>query len=97
MARSRRRLVPGLLGAGTIALLSSGCASTLGLATPCSVWVSMDNADQQATIITMVHEHGGPTPSGEDVSQTQLLASDYCADPFLNDDTIGGMVDSRPS
>jgi hypothetical protein len=25
------------------------------------------------------------------------LASDYCADPFANDDTIGGMVDSRPS
>jgi hypothetical protein len=97
MARSRRRLLPALLGAGAIALLSSGCASPLGLATPCSVWVSMDNADQQGTIINMVHQNGGPTPSSSDVSQTQLLASDYCADPFANDDTIGGMLDSRPS
>jgi hypothetical protein len=97
MPRSRRRPLLALLGAGAVALLSSGCASTLGLATPCSVWVSMDNADQQATIINMVHEDGGPTPSSYDVSQTQLLASDYCADPFVNDDTIGGMVDSRPS
>jgi hypothetical protein len=97
MARSRSQLLPALLGAGAIALLSSGCASTLGLATPCSVWVSMDNADQQGTIINMLGQNGGPTPSRADVSQTQLLASDYCSDPFVNDDTIGGMVDSRPS
>src|SRR5580704_16873098 len=70
MARSRRLLLPAMLGAGAIALLSSGCASSLGLATPCSVWVSMDNADQQATIISMVHQNGGPTPSSYDVSQT---------------------------
>ena len=57
----------------------------------------MDNADQRDTIINMVHQDGGPTPSSQDLSQTQLLASDYCRDPFVNDDTIGGMLDSRPS
>jgi hypothetical protein len=97
MARPRLRPLPALLGAGAIALLSSGCTSTLGLATPCSVWASMDHADQQATIINMVHQDGGPTPSRSDLAHTELSASAYCADPFPNDDTIGGMLDSRPS
>jgi|GEM_PF-6190105 len=97
MARSRRRLLPALLGAGAVALLSNGCASTLGYATPCSVWVSMDNADQQGTIINIDHQYSQAYPSSYDVSQAQHLASDYCADPFANVDTIGGMLDSRPS
>jgi len=97
MSRSRRRLLPGVLGAAAIALLSTGCASTLGMQTPCSAWLSMDNADQQGTIINMVQENGGSTPDNPHISSTQRLASDYCEDPFSNDLTIGGMVDSRPS
>jgi hypothetical protein len=97
MSRSRRRLLPVLLGAGAMALLSSGCASTLGMQTPCAAWLSMDNADQQGTIINMIHENGGPTPDSSYISSTQRLASDYCEDPYANDDTIGGMVDSRAS
>ena len=57
----------------------------------------MDSADRRDTIINMVRQDGGPTPSSADLAQTELSASDYCADPFANDDTIGGMLDSRPS
>jgi hypothetical protein len=80
-----------------MAVLTTACGSSLGYKTPCSVWVSMDNADQQSTMITIAQQSGDSNPSSLGVSEGQRLASAYCADPLTGDDTIGGMLDSRPS
>lgn len=87
-----------LFVAGAIPLLATGCASSLGYATPCSVWVSMDNADQRATMVSISQQEGYPDndPNSVGTSNAVRLATDYCADPLLPDDTIGGMLDSRP-
>jgi hypothetical protein len=90
------RRLPVLLIAGAVPLLATGCGSSDGFATPCSVWFSMDNADQQSVFIAMDHQDG-VTSSSSDLDHDVLLASLYCEDPFANDDTIGGMRDSRPS
>jgi hypothetical protein len=91
-----RRRLPLLLIAGPFLLLTTGCASSLGYKTPCSVWVSMDTADQQGTMVAIAQQAGYPAPSSEGLSDALRLASAYCADPLLPDDTIGGMRDSRP-
>jgi hypothetical protein len=80
-----------------MALLASACGSSLGWDTPCSTWVSMDNADQQSTIIAINRQDGLSTPTSSDFSEFQRLADDYCADPFVNVPTISGMLNSRPS
>src|SRR5579862_8162116 len=87
---SRGRLAA-LLVAGAIPLLATGCASSLGYATPCSVWVSMDNADQRATMVAISQQWGYPDndPNGAGTSNAVRLATDYCADPLLPDDTVG--------
>jgi hypothetical protein len=83
--------------AGAMSLLASACASSLGYDTPCSTWVSMDNADQRSTVIAIYQLAGPSIPSSADVSQFQRQASDYCSDPNLNQPTLVGMLDSRPS
>jgi hypothetical protein len=85
------------LVAGAIALLATACGSSLGYQTPCPVWVSMDSSDQQSTVIAVFQQEGQSNPSSSDVSEFERLASDYCSDPYVNDDTIGGMRDSRAS
>jgi hypothetical protein len=94
-APTRQRLA--LLAAGAIASLASGCASTLGWDTPCSAWVSMDNADQRSTVVNIFQMQSGTDFTSAEVSQFQQQASDYCADPNSNQPTIIGMLDSRPS
>jgi hypothetical protein len=93
MAPTRRRLA--LVVGGAAALLATACGSSLGYKTPCSVWVSMDVADQQSTMITIAQQEGDPNPSAG-ISDAVRLANAYCADPLAGDDTIGGMLDSRP-
>lgn len=83
--------------AGAMALLATACGSSLGYDTPCSTWVSMDNADQQSTVIAIDQQGGQSNPSNSDVSAFQRQASDYCSDPNVNQPTIVGMLDSRPS
>jgi hypothetical protein len=78
-----------------MALLATACGSSLGYETPCSAWVSMDNSDQQSTITSIYQQDGQPIPSKSDVSELQRSASNYCSNPYVNDDTIGGMRDSR--
>ena len=85
-----------MLVSGAIALLATGCGSSLGYETPCSVWVSMDQADQQSTIDNLSYSEGQPNPGSSDVAEFERLANDYCADPLGTDYTIGGMLDSRP-
>jgi hypothetical protein len=95
MARSQR-VVAATFAIGATALLATACGSSLGYQTPCSVWVSMDNADQQATVNNLYHQEGQPDASTADAAEFERLADAYCADPLLPDDTIGGMRDSRP-
>ena len=83
--------------AGAMALLATACGSSLGWDTPCSTWGSMDSADQQSTVIAIFQQEGQSTPSSSDVSEFQRQASDYCSDPTINQPTIIGMLDSRPS
>lgn len=78
-----------------MALLATACGSSLGYETPCSAWASMDNSDQQSTITAIYQQYGQSNPSRSDVSELQRSASAYCSDPYVNDDTIGGMRDSR--
>ena len=80
-----------------MALLATACASSLGYDTPCSTWVSMDNAEQQSTVIAIYQQDGQSHPSNSDVSAFQRQASDYCSDPNVNQPTIVGMLDSRAS
>lgn len=77
-------------------LLATACGS-LGYQTPCSAWISMDSADKQSTINSISQQAGQPNASSAEVSEFERLASAYCSDPLLPDDTIGGMRDSRPS
>jgi hypothetical protein len=86
-----------LLVAGAVALLATACGSSLGYDTPCSIWVSMDNADQQSTVMAIYQQDGQSNPSSSDVSEFQRQASEYCSDPNVNQPTIVGMLDSRPS
>lgn len=57
----------------------------------------MDKADQQSTITAIYQQEGQPNPSSSDVSEFERLASAYCSDPLVNQPTISGMLDSRPS
>jgi len=91
-----RRFLPIPLIAGVVALLATACGSSLGYDTPCSVWVSMDTADQQSTFDNLLHQEGQPDGNSSYVAEFERLADAYCADPLLPDDTIGGMRDSRP-
>lgn len=85
-----------LLVAGAVALLvATTCGTSLGYQTPCSTWISMDSSDQRSTVINIMQQGGASNPSSADVSDFERLASDYCSDPYVNDDTIGGMRDSR--
>jgi hypothetical protein len=93
MARNRRSLV--LLVAGATALLASACGSSLGGSTPCSTFMSMDNADQQSTITNMLHQWGETDPGSDTVSGAQRNATTYCSDPMPGVNTISGMLDSR--
>src|SRR6204780_3639218 len=87
-----------LLMAGATALLATACGSSLGYKTPCSTWDSMDSSDQRSTVVALYEQEGAPSsPSSFDLSNFERLASDYCSDPLGTDDTIGGMLDSRPS
>jgi hypothetical protein len=54
----------------------------------------MDNADQRGTMVALFQENDDPNSPG--ISDAVRLATAYCADPLLPDDTIGGMLDSRP-
>jgi hypothetical protein len=83
--------------AGAMSLLATACASSLGYDTPCATWVSMDNADQRSTVIAIYEAAGPSKPSSSDISQFQRQATDYCSDPDVNQPTIVGMLDSRPS
>ncbi|MGD0194633.1 MAG: hypothetical protein ABSC35_07230 [Candidatus Dormibacteria bacterium] len=91
------RFVGALLVGGAVALLATACGSSLGWNTPCSTWQSMDNADQQSTIVAINQQAGLATPNSSDFSEFQRLADDYCSDPFVNMPTIEGMLNSRPS
>jgi hypothetical protein len=93
MLPSRRGVA--VLVVGAIAWVATGCGSSLGYNTPCSVWVSMDNGDQQSTVISLFEQQGDTTYSTSDVSQFQNRASVYCANPVVNQPTIIGMLDSR--
>lgn len=85
-----------LLVAGVVALLATACGSSLGFKTPCPTWVSMDRSDRQSTINAIYQQEGQSTgPSSSEVSEFERLAGDYCSNPYVNDDTIGGMLDSR--
>jgi hypothetical protein len=106
-ARSRRpdssiaviasgRRLPVLLVAGAIALFATGCASDLGGKTPCSTYLSMDNADQRSTLTSWSQQMGEPSGSAADISSSQRLADAYCSDPLPGINTIDGMGDSRP-
>lgn len=95
MARSRR-IAAATLATGATALFATACGSSLGYQTPCSVWVSMSNGEQRSTINNLNHQAGQPDASNADIAAFERLANDYCADPLLPDDTIGGMRDSRP-
>jgi hypothetical protein len=95
MAHSRR-IAAATLATGATALFATACGNSLGYQTPCSVWVSMSKADQRSTINNLDHQEGQPDASDAEVAEFERLASDYCADPLLPDDTIGGMRDSRP-
>jgi hypothetical protein len=55
----------------------------------------MDNADRQSTITSIDQQYGQPNASSDEVSNFERLAADYCSNPYVNDDTIGGMLDSR--
>ena len=85
-----------MLVPGAMALLATACGSSLGYGTPCSVWVSMNKADQQSTFDNLLHQEGQPNASVSELAGFERLADAYCADPLLPDDTIGGMRDSRP-
>ncbi len=91
------RFVGALLVGGGMALLATACGSSLGWNTPCSTWVSMDNADQQSTIVAINQQAGLAPPNSSDFAEFQRLADDYCSDPFSNMPTIEGMMNSRPS
>ena len=95
MVRSRRR-VAATFAIGASALLATACGNSLGYSTPCSVWVSMSEADQHATVNNLNHQEGQSDASNADAAEFERLADAYCADPLLPDDTIGGMRDSRP-
>jgi hypothetical protein len=85
-----------LLVAGAIALLvATTCGRSLGYQTPCSTWISMDSSDQRSTVINIFQQGGPSNPSNSDISDFERLASAYCSDPYANDDTIGGLRDSR--
>ena len=89
------RFLPVPLIAGAATLLTTACGSSLGYSTPCSVWVSMNNADQQSTVDALYQTEGAPTPSNSSVADFERRASFYCADPVVNQPTIAGMLDSR--
>jgi hypothetical protein len=89
------RCLRALLVAGALTLLGTACGSSLGYDTPCSTWVSMDNADQQSTVIAMNQQDGMSNPTNSDVSEFQRAASAYCSDPIVNQPTLAGMLDSR--
>jgi hypothetical protein len=91
---SRARLTA-LLVAAAVPLLATGCASTLGYNTPCSVWVSMNNDDQRATVTNLFQQQGESSVTSSEVSQFQNHASIYCMDPPANQPTLIGMLDSR--
>jgi hypothetical protein len=78
-----------------MALLATACGSSLGYATTCSTWVSMDSADQQSTIVAIYQQEGLSNPSRSDVSEFSRSASAYCSDPIVNQPTLAGMLDSR--
>jgi hypothetical protein len=86
---------PVLFVAGVMSLAGAACGSSLGYDTPCSAWVSMDNADQQSTIIAIYQQEGEGDPSSSGLAQFQRSASAYCSDPIVNQPTIAGMLDSR--
>lgn len=94
---TRGRRVGVLLAVGALAMLAAACGSALGGQTPCSVYLSMDGADQQNTIITMYRQSGLSNPSSDAVVSGQRATSTYCADPIPNVNTIDGVFDSRPS
>jgi hypothetical protein len=91
------RFIGALLVGGGMALLATASGSSLGWDTPCSTWQSMDNADQQRTIVAINKQYGLSKPNDSDFSEFQRLADDYCSDPFVNMPTIEGMLSSRPS
>ena len=90
-----RRRPSALLVAGTMALLATACGTGNGDKTLCSTYVSMDSSDQRNTITTMYQQDGDSNPSSAEVSEGQRSASDYCANPYPNIDTIDGMFGSR--
>lgn len=78
-------------------MLATACGSSLGGETPCSMYLSMDSADQQSTIITMFQQSGLSNPSLAGVVSGQRSATAYCSDPMPGVTTIDGLMDSRPS
>ena len=93
--RPYRRL-PILLAAGAVVLLASACGSSLRGNTPCSAYLSMDNANQQTTIVTVLQQFGNVSPGSAAVATTQRAASTYRSYPMLGISTVGGVFDSRP-
>lgn len=78
-------------------MLATACGNALGGQTPCSVYLSMDSADQQSTIATMYQQDGLSGAGQAGLVSGQRSAVTYCADPLPGVNTIDGLMDDRPS